>query len=401
MKKIVVLIIMLSVFVVVSIGFAATPIEVLNEAGIIQGDGSSFQGDKPLTRQEMVTILARISPSQDFDTFDYNGTTGFTDVPKGHWASKAIKYAKEKGITNGIGNSKFGLDEQITGKQAILFIAKTLGVKDAGKYYNDGYNIAYNIEQDTGISLKSMPLNRFDKPISRSRLFTLLIEGLRQKELSSDKKLYEVININIPPEDEIEYPSDYTIVKKEKFSDTTIGGKEVIVTIKGENDNLFPFFEITGNDFLNMFKYNINPNSNLPYANYDNINTYNGGVHFDIKDVIFGHSASELRKGNSKSLRFMVTTFESGEEFAVKFSNGKEINVGDNIFELEKGLSPDERHQKPRRNHEGKLYGEENVIYKVRGLDTEIDFGILFIIAPNGTINNILITGYDKIVNAN
>lgn len=100
MKKKMMIIFMVSILVLTSIGFSETPTEVLNQTGIIRGNENGFEEDKPLTRQEMVTILARINPDQDFNEFSYDGSPGFVDVPDDHWASKYITYTKAKMSNN-------------------------------------------------------------------------------------------------------------------------------------------------------------------------------------------------------------------------------------------------------------------------------------------------------------
>jgi hypothetical protein len=85
MKKTISLLLLLMLcFGMLSIGFAANPGEALKDAGIIQGNGTSLGEDDSLTREAMVTILARINADVNFEDFEYNGESGFTDVPNDH-----------------------------------------------------------------------------------------------------------------------------------------------------------------------------------------------------------------------------------------------------------------------------------------------------------------------------
>lgn len=89
--------------------WAEGAINALYQEGIIKGDTEGkVQPDAPLTREKMAIMLLRALKIEE----DANATHNFKDIPKGHWAEKAIATAAANGITNGVGNDKFGFGNE-------------------------------------------------------------------------------------------------------------------------------------------------------------------------------------------------------------------------------------------------------------------------------------------------
>ena len=100
----------------------------LGEIGVIIPKKISTDNESPITRQETISILNIIyKDDSKKENFTLPETPTFTDVPKDNPYYYEIELANHLGITSGIGNGKFGLDEKIEGRQAILLILNTLG----------------------------------------------------------------------------------------------------------------------------------------------------------------------------------------------------------------------------------------------------------------------------------
>jgi len=78
-----------------------------------------FSPDMQFTREQFVQLLFNM---EGLDAADYSGDTGFTDVQSGQWYSAAVKWAKEAGVTSGIGDGKFGLGAKVTREQLAKFL---------------------------------------------------------------------------------------------------------------------------------------------------------------------------------------------------------------------------------------------------------------------------------------
>ncbi|MBR3991509.1 MAG: S-layer homology domain-containing protein, partial [Clostridia bacterium] len=71
-----------------------------------------FSPAAPLTRAMVATVLWRreSAPAPA-------GDSGFSDVPAGKWYSKAVAWAKENGIVNGVTETEFKPNDNITREQ--------------------------------------------------------------------------------------------------------------------------------------------------------------------------------------------------------------------------------------------------------------------------------------------
>ena len=87
---------------------------VANEARALMGGVSAtkFDPNGAMTRGQLVTVLWRNEGSKTPGT-----SAVFTDVKKGSYYEKAISWAAENGIVNGVGDGKFAPDKPITREQ--------------------------------------------------------------------------------------------------------------------------------------------------------------------------------------------------------------------------------------------------------------------------------------------
>lgn len=103
-------------------------VDTVYRRGIMKGTGEGFSPDAKLTREQAVQVLYNMEVT--YNATQYNGDTGFSDVPEGKWYSRAVKWAKEEGISEGIGGGRFGLGQMLTREQfATLLVnyAKNIG----------------------------------------------------------------------------------------------------------------------------------------------------------------------------------------------------------------------------------------------------------------------------------
>lgn len=101
--------------------WGADAIAKVAKMGLMNGyiDGT-FKPNQPLTRAEMASLTAMLSP---------NSTTsgrGFSDIT-GHWAQAAIKKAQDIGIMNGYSDGTFRPNSKLTRAEAVTAINRVLG----------------------------------------------------------------------------------------------------------------------------------------------------------------------------------------------------------------------------------------------------------------------------------
>ena len=98
-------------------------VDYVLEKGYMTGvSADSFAPNKTLTRAMVVTILYRMAGEPAV-----SGSSGFTDVPDGKWYSKAVTWAKNKGIATGYDQKTFGPDDPVTREQMITFLYRFAG----------------------------------------------------------------------------------------------------------------------------------------------------------------------------------------------------------------------------------------------------------------------------------
>ena len=96
-----------------------------------------FQPDVPLTRAQFASVIYRIagSPKVIYQNI-------FTDVPTGKWYSDAIIWAYENKVVAGLGDGRYGINDNITREQMarmLMEFAKVQGYdtgarEDFGKF---------------------------------------------------------------------------------------------------------------------------------------------------------------------------------------------------------------------------------------------------------------------------
>lgn len=100
--------------------WAKSYIERLASQNIITGKSEkSFAPDDKITRAELVTLLYRLSGSQE----SYSASK-FNDVKVSDWCMQAISWAEENKIATGVGNSKFSPNEYVSREQTAVFIIR-------------------------------------------------------------------------------------------------------------------------------------------------------------------------------------------------------------------------------------------------------------------------------------
>ena len=109
--------------------------------GIMQGDeNGEFRPDDPITRAEFSAVVTRMKEVEDQAVQQQE--TGFSDVPKSHWASGYIAIAQSLGIVNGMGDGTFAPESNVTYTDAAKMLVSALGYDVMAKEQG-GYPLGY------------------------------------------------------------------------------------------------------------------------------------------------------------------------------------------------------------------------------------------------------------------
>ena len=106
-----------------------------------RADGSTdFALDRPLTREEAVTMLVR-ALGKGSEAAEMEKTHPFADVPA--WADGYVSYAWENDLTNGVSDTTFGAGETATGEMYVTFMLRALGYADGTDFtWDDPWTLA-------------------------------------------------------------------------------------------------------------------------------------------------------------------------------------------------------------------------------------------------------------------
>lgn len=114
----------------------AGSVGLMTNLGIINGvDNNKFNPTGSVTRGEWITMLYRAAGSPAVYS-----SVSFTDVPS--WCKDAVQWAVQNGITDGIGNNKFGPDMTLDRMQIVTFMyrfAKLQGMDVNSTLYLSAY----------------------------------------------------------------------------------------------------------------------------------------------------------------------------------------------------------------------------------------------------------------------
>lgn len=110
----------------------------LYEDGIVNGvSATQFMPDANVTRAEFTKMAAGI-----FGLTATSATSQFVDVPAGEWYAQSVIAATEAGIVQGISDTEFGPEENITREQMATIIGRQLGMtSSAAVVYTDSASI--------------------------------------------------------------------------------------------------------------------------------------------------------------------------------------------------------------------------------------------------------------------
>ncbi len=92
--------------------------------GILKGmDNGKFEGELPITRAMVATVLKRLSKDQRI-----NNVSNFTDVKDKDWYSEAVKWAQSQGLIKGYEDGTFKANNLVTRQELAVIIERFLKI---------------------------------------------------------------------------------------------------------------------------------------------------------------------------------------------------------------------------------------------------------------------------------
>ena len=166
--------------------FFFDPVEWAGEEGITTGaTDTTFDPNGNLERAQFVTMLWRASGEPE----PTSTTNPFTDVKESDFFYKAVLWAVEKGITNGISDTEFSPHGVTNRAQAVTFLWRYLNEPEAtstndftdvtaGMWYEEAINWAVGANVTNGMGDGTFGVNN---PCNRAQAVTFLYRAIANK----------------------------------------------------------------------------------------------------------------------------------------------------------------------------------------------------------------------------
>ena len=122
------LVILTMVFGVITVAAESITKEAdfLKQIGVLRGDNNgNLNLGQMLKRQDMMVMMSRLLGEEEI-ALKYGKLTSFVDVTNDYY-KPIIGWAEDKGLTNGIGNNKFGYNMPLEARQLAAFMMRALG----------------------------------------------------------------------------------------------------------------------------------------------------------------------------------------------------------------------------------------------------------------------------------
>lgn len=143
----------------------------------------------------------------------YENST-FKDVSEDYWAKEYIYNLKEKGITNGIGNNKFGINDTLKRSEFIAFLVRIMNwelVSKNGESSN-WYDSYIETAVSHGVIIESDKNSNLDKAITREEMAIMIVRSLGYDTLAKD---IETDLKGVKPFDDVNKNSGHILIAKD------------------------------------------------------------------------------------------------------------------------------------------------------------------------------------------
>jgi len=184
---------------------------------VFRGSDSGFELDRQPTRLEGLIMLIRLLGKESEAELMKNEKCVFTDVPQ--WARGYVNYAYKHGLTYGINNTTFGVNNFIDVNSYMTFLLRALGYDDKKGDFSWGNATQFALK--VGIIDEQFSKDISTDPFNRGHMALTTYNTLKCKMKSNDMTLAEKLvkdkaisqddAMNIGVADSITSPDTYII----------------------------------------------------------------------------------------------------------------------------------------------------------------------------------------------
>ena len=99
----------------------------LEKLGVVIGyDDGKFHAEASITREQFVTICARLADWMELETYETDHGS-FPDVTRDHWAARYVREATRNGWVVGYPDGLFHGEDEITRAEVVTIVNRMLG----------------------------------------------------------------------------------------------------------------------------------------------------------------------------------------------------------------------------------------------------------------------------------
>lgn len=254
-KKNIKIIFILLVLLMVNTSFAQNSATKLNAIGVLDGDGTSFNLDNSLKRQDASAFIVKFLGLKDvvLNHAALKNKVSFDDIEAGEWFIPYINYLDYNDIINGYEDNTFRPKEKISEKAFLKMLLVTLGYEYETDFnWNNVYTKAYEVGLTDNISytVKTDDNTNFKRGDVVNFLDTALslkikgenkyaVERLIDNNITTEEKVLS-LGYNISPEESEETIDEEIDQEEYKLKDLEISGKNSITfSIDNIDNSLF------------------------------------------------------------------------------------------------------------------------------------------------------------------
>lgn len=159
--------------------------------GLFKGyddSGKNFGLNDRVTREQALVFLIRMLGLEK-EALNWKGSQPYSDVPNGNWAKAYIGYAKQNGLTVGIGNNKFGMGRYANMQEMTIFALRGLGYSDASSVKDFNWNTCLSFAKSKGILDSDKAVSPFTRGEAVDIIFGSMGANIKGKDYDLLSKL--------------------------------------------------------------------------------------------------------------------------------------------------------------------------------------------------------------------
>lgn len=165
----------------------------LEKVGIIKGDkDGNLQLGENFKRKDIPIIISRLYNEEE-KAKKSNFKIDFTDIKKDDYYYGYVCWAVEKNLIQGVNDTEYGPNEDVTLKEVEVILLRTLGYEEEVK----SWNLIEPLSQSLGLRDEINVTPKENPSINRSQLSKLIYNALFIECKGSTLKLKDVLNVKI------------------------------------------------------------------------------------------------------------------------------------------------------------------------------------------------------------